>query len=246
LGGIFVIKKIGMGLVAVFLFMSSRVLAAGSNNWQYVRDEAGNKVYLDTASINKSGNLFSMTEKQDLLNANNKGHASKLIFKEFDTKNKQWRTTGMEVLNAKGLKVVAQKKHGKWEKITAGSQAAADLQTCENYARLSGPWSYVKEIQTTASKFFNPSSLKKGKQDSLEVWEKLEMKKETGGVKTILSHVRYFVKTGKASTLYNCEFNTQGQLIKAGPVVDEWGVSNDAYGEYIGNDLEKYYSGHKK
>ena len=174
------IKKIGMGLVAVFLFMSSRVLAAGSNNWQYVRDEAGNKVYLDTASINKSGNLFSMTEKQDLLNANNKGHASKLIFKEFDTKNKQWRTTGMEVLNAKGLKVIAQKKHGKWKKITAGSQAAADLQTCENYARLSGPWSYVKEIQTTASKFFNPSSLKKGKQDSLEVWEKLEMKKETG------------------------------------------------------------------
>ena len=240
------LKKIGVGLVAGFLFMGSTALAAGPT-WQYVREEAGNKVYLDTSSINKKGDVLSMTEKQEIAPAKGKSNNSKLIFKEFDTKKSQWRTTGVEVLNAKGNKLAGQKKQSQWTKITVGSQAALDVQTCENYALTKGPWSYVKEIGNTASKFFNPTTLQRGKKDSLEVWEKLELKKETGGVKVILSHVRYFVKTGKASTLYNCEFNSKGQLIKAETAVDEWGTADDTYGEYIGDDLAKYYTGnHKK
>lgn len=236
-------KKIGIGLVASFIFMGSTALAAAST-WQYVRDEGGNRVYLDTASINRKGTLLSVTEKQDITGS--KGAKSRLIYKQFDTKNHQWRTTGVEVLNAKGRKLASQRKHSKWEKIATGSQAATDAQIYTNYAQMQGPWSYVKDIGSTAAKFFNPSSLKKGKQDSLEVWEKLDLKKETGGVKVILSHVRYFVKTGKASTLYNCEFNSKGQLVKAGPAVDEWGVSDDTYGEYIGTELAKYYGSNRK
>ncbi len=240
------LKKIGIGLIAGCLFMSSTALAAASE-WQYMREEAGNKVYVDTASINRKGNLLTMREKQSLGTDTGKGSKSKLFYRQFDTENNKWRTTEIEVLDAAGRKLASQKKQGTWEKITPGSQVAADVQTCEDYAKRGGPWSYVKEINTIASKFFNPATLKKGKKDSLEVWEKLEMKKETGGVKTILSHVRYFVKTGKASTLYNCEFNGKGQLVKSGQVVDEWGLDNDAYGEYIGNDLAKYFNNnHKK
>ena len=238
------LKKIGLGLLTGLVIMSGSAFAA-SSNWQLVREEAGNKIYVDTGSINKKGSLLKMTEKEEIAGTTTNSK-NKLTHKEFNTEKKQWRTTATEVLNAKGKKLAGQKGQGKWSPITKGSQAAADVQLCEDYGQKQGPWSYVKDTGSTAAKFFNPSSLKKGKNDSLEVWEKLELKKETNGVKTIISHVRYFPKTGKASTLYNCEFSSKGRLLKAGPAVDEWGVSDDVYGEYIGNDLVNYLGGKRK
>lgn len=236
LGGIIVLKKISLGLITGFLLLSGSAWAA-TPTWEYVREEAGSKIYLDTSSIMKKGSVLTMREKQDVTTGNAK---SKIVYKQFDTDKEQWRTTEVEVLNAQGRKLAAQKKNGKWEQITKDSQAASDIALCNNYGQLKGPWSYAKNIGDTAAKYFNPATLKKGKQDSLEVWEKLDLKKETGGVKVILSHVRYFVKTGKASTLYNCEFDSKGHLVKAGPAVDEWGLDSDTYGEYLGNDLAKY------
>jgi hypothetical protein len=234
-------------LIAAFLLaatFSGTAFAAGVAHWQLWGDKGNGKLYFDLNSLERVGNIVTVQEKEEKTQADAKGIKSEILGRQYDVKKSQCRTFTRQLYNAKGKMMVTNKKVESWQKIAPQSTQAAQMEYLLAASRIQGPWNQVKNIGNVAVKFYNPSTLKETKKDVLEVWEKLELNKVEKQTKSIVSLVRYDVAKGTATTLYTCEFNARKELLSAKADIDNWGVKDDTYGEYIGNELKQKL--HKK
>jgi len=214
------------------------VLAA---NWQ---GRPGGTFY-DASSLQKAGNIVEVAEKNTKL-VNSRGAQSAIVRTQYDTEGKKWRVVDTQLFNSKGIKLIEKKSHGKWQKYTNGSAQDINAKFYEDCARLQGNWVQAKVIGTQAVKFFDSSNVQKTGKDGIDVWEKLVLNTESKGIKTIVSHMQYNLKTKKVTTVYNCNFDKNGVLLSSATDNDVWGADNDPYGEYIGKELNEYLKQNKK
>lgn len=230
------LRKIVAIFFVVFISLGATAFAAASH-WQLWGEVGTSKLYYDLASLKRSGDVLTVTQKQMLPQADAKGVQTSIYHREYNIKKRQGRTVARYLYNAKGKFLLANKKIEPWEKIKAKTEQAAQLEYLLASSRAQGPWTRVKAIGDVAVKYYNPETLTSPKAQVVEVWEKLALNKVSQETKTIVTFVRYDVAQGKAQTLYTCNYNAAGELISANSEVDNWTSDNDTYGEYIGQDL---------
>lgn len=242
-GGWNMLKKILVtGLCALSIFSAG--VASAAPHWQLWGDQGVCTLYFDIASLHRSGNLLTVTEKEDLPQVDNKGVKGSYFHRQYDTKKNAWRTVGRQVYNAKGKVVMGNKKQEPWQKIKKSSPAMHQMDYLLATSRQQGPWMKVKNIGSLAVKSYNYETIKKSGKNTYEVWERLDMNKVSGEIKTVITLVKYDLQKQTASTLYTCNFNAQGELVNASGDVDNWSAANDTYGEYIGQDVKAFYEEH--
>ncbi len=224
--------------------MSVGLVQAAPAHWQLWTDGQGGKLYFDLDSLKREGKLLTVREKEELASPDTRGIKSSLYQRQYDFVKKQWRTVGKQVYNAKGKLLLGNKKREKWQKIAKDSGVAAQVEFLYAASRLQGQWIQVKKISNIAVKYYDGSSLTQTGDNTLEVWEKLEMNKPKEKVKTVITFVRYDLAKNEATTFYTCNFNARGELVNAHSEVDHWSAAEDSYGEYIGRELNVAINSH--
>jgi len=230
-------------ILAILLVMSAFCSCAFASNsvrhWQLWGDKESGKLYFDLNTLQRNNDIITVQEKEDKNTINAKGVKGEILSREYNFKKNQYRTVSKQLYNAQGKTLVTNKKVDPWQKIAPQSTLASQMEFLLAASRLQGPWVKVKNVGDLAVKYYNPTTLKETKKNILEVWEKLELNKVTNNTKTLVSFVRYDVAQGTATTLYTCDYNAKEELLTAKADIDNWGVKNDTYGEYIGKELQQ-------
>lgn len=236
-------KKILTCLAAALFCLNTGSLAlAATANWQ---NRSGGTVY-DTNSLRRIGSVVEVTERSTA-GVNNKGAKLTVLQNQYDVEGQKWRTVNTQLFNGKGVKLVERKGPNKWQTYQAGSAQAVNAQFYADSTRLQGNWIQAKTINEAVI-YFDAATIKHNGKDGIDVWEKTVINKaaNTNEVKSVVSHMKYNLKTRKVDTVYNCNFNAQGTLLKASAELDSWGADNDPYGEYIGKELHEYLKKNKE
>ncbi len=233
------LRKILATALVITALGSCTIASAAVRHWQQWGAKGENQLYFDLNSLQRLNDVLVVQEKEDKSKTDAKGIRGAIFSREYNFKKNQYRTVSKQLYNAQGKILITNKKVEPWQKITAQSQAASQMEFLLASSRLQGPWTQVKNIGTLAVKYYNPATLKETKKNVLEVWEKLEMNKVTNQTKTVVSFVRYDVAKETATTLYTCEYNAKGELLTAKADIDNWGAKDDSYGEYIGKELKQ-------
>ena len=211
--------------------------------WQTIsRDAAGTWAFnVDTLKLLNKGNTVRVFERYLPFDKNQKG---RLEHNEYDLKLKQWRTRSSYTLNNKGKKLGGTKKIGPWKPLMPLTETMTHARYFRDYARVKGPWTFIKTLPNTGKKWINPETLKKTGTNKYEVWEKTKLNRPASNVKWVISLTEYDVEKKKAVTKYMCTFDPDGYMTSYAAAKDKWSKENDTYGEYIGDSIAEYYKKH--
>jgi len=238
-------KQIAAGILAILF--SACPITAQAVHWMPLGDTEEGQVYMDRDSLKTKGeNNIIVWEKILWREADSKGNSGILQHQEYDLKKKVWRPLSWYYLNSRGKKSTGVRKIGEWQPLQPLTSLFSRARYEKDYARLNGPWVFIKTLPGLGKKWFNPRTLEKKGTDTYEVWEKTRLRQPANRTILLLSKTRYTLQDKKAKTLYLCTFDQRGFMTDHYDVRDKWDQENDTYGEYIGEQLAAYYKKHHK
>ncbi len=213
---------------------------AWAAHWQPVSQDVSGVLSFEVSSLKllEKDTVVRVWERYQPYDKKQQG---RLNHNEYDLKNKQWRTRSTYVLNGKGRKISGTKTIGPWQPLLALTDTMTHARYYRDYSRINGPWTFVKTLPGIGRKWINPKTIRKTGTRKYEVWEKTKLNEPTSRAKWLLSLTEYDVPKKKALTKYLCVFDASGYMTENHAEKDKWLASEDTYGEYIGDAIEKQY-----
>jgi hypothetical protein len=213
--------------------------------WQTIERNAQGTLsfHVDTLKLLNKDQTIRVFERQIPSDPHKQGS---LQHNEYDLKAKQWRTRSSYVINHKGKKLAGTKKIGPWKPLLPLTETMTHARYYRDYARVKGPWTFIKTLPNTGKKWINPKTLKKTGDYKYEVWEKTKLNHVSSRVKWVISLTEYNTEKKTALTKYICTFDPTGYMTSYDATKDKWSLKEDVYGEYIGDSVAEYYRNHVK